>query len=322
MPVWSGERHPVDESQPVANGSNSARGCFSVHQPGRYPRPLVRVDEHTIEVAGASVFYRSAPVAGVTPLFLHSVPTSSDDWTAFLERSGGIAPDLIGFGRSDKSGSLDYSLGAYAEFVDELLDALHIPQVKLIGHGWGAAIGLVFAQRHPERIERLVVCNAIPLLDPFHWPRIARWLRIPVLGELLMGSTNRWLLARILRRGCVRADAWPPARIAATWEQFDQGTQRAILRLHRSVDERRLAAAGLDLGGLDRPSLVVWGERDPWLGAELADAYCARLPRASLQRIPEAGHWPWLDQPTVIELITVFLDASEQLGGSPGAAFG
>jgi pimeloyl-ACP methyl ester carboxylesterase len=61
----------------------------------------VRVDEHTIEVAGAPVFYRSAPnPAGAPPLYLHGVPTSSDDWVTLLARTGGVAPDLIGFGRS------------------------------------------------------------------------------------------------------------------------------------------------------------------------------------------------------------------------------
>jgi pimeloyl-ACP methyl ester carboxylesterase len=322
----SGFRELQTESAPAdfANSKRNRRQRISqAHQLGRYPRPPVRVDEHTIEVGGASVYYRDAPATGVVALFLHSAPTSSDDWTPFLERTGGIAPDLIGFGRSDKAGNLDYSLSAHAVFVDELLDALGVQRVQLVGHGWGAAIGLVFAQRHPERIERLVVCNAIPLLDSLRWPRFVRWLRRPIAGELLMGSTSRRLLARALRAGSVRPDAWPDARIAEVWEQFDQGTQRAILRLHRSVDATRLAAAGADLGRLGQPSLVVWGERDPWLAPAFADAYAARLPRASLRRIPDAGHWPWLDQPTVIDLVTAFLQAphaTPMLGGSPGPA--
>jgi pimeloyl-ACP methyl ester carboxylesterase len=277
----------------------------------------VRVDEHTIQVGGASVFYRSAPATGVTALFLHSVPTSADDWTPFLERSGGIAPDLIGFGRSAKAHNLDYSFDAYASFVDQLLDALGLDRVKLVGHGWGAAVGLVVAQRHPERIERLVACNAIPLLDSFRWPPLVRWLRRPAIGELLMGSTNQRLLAKTLRRGCVRPDAWSAERIAAVWEQFDQGTQRATLRLQRSVDERHLAAAGTGLTGLQRPALVIWGERDPWLNPAFAHAYAAHLPRAALELVADAGHWPWLDQPAVIELVAEFLDAPQQLGASP-----
>ncbi len=268
----------------------------------------MRVDEHTIEVAGAPVFHRSAPATGVSPLYLHSVPTSADDWTGFLERTGGIAPDLMGFGRSGKAGNLDYSLNGYVGFVGDFLDEIGVERVKLVGHGWGAAIGLMFARRHPERVERLVLCNAVPLLNGFRWPGLVRRWRRPVLGELLMGSTSRWLLARVMRRGCARPEAWSDERLAEVWEQFDQGTQRAILRLHRRGDERSLAAAGGELADLHQPALVVWGARDPWLDPAFADAYAAKLPRASLQRYPDAGHWPWLDEPAVIDRIAGFLD--------------
>ena len=84
-----------------------------------------------------------------------------------------------------------------------------------------------------------------------------------------MGSINRWMLARILRHGSATPEAWPDARVDAVWDQFDQGTQRAILRLHRSVDAPALAAAGVGLADLEQPALVVWGDQDPWLAARL-----------------------------------------------------
>ena len=62
----------------------------------------------------------SVPLRAVTALFLHSVPTSSDDWREFLPMTGGVAPDLIGFGRSAKGGHLDYSLNGYVGFIEEL----------------------------------------------------------------------------------------------------------------------------------------------------------------------------------------------------------
>jgi pimeloyl-ACP methyl ester carboxylesterase len=263
-------------------------------------------DEHTIDVAGASVFYRRAPARDTEILYLHSVPTSSDDWPALLELTGGLAPDLPGFGRTSKAGNLDYSLSAYALFVEQFLDALDVPEVALVGHGWGAAIGLLFAQRHPQRVTRLAIVDAVPLLDGFEWPAIARWLRRPGIGELVMGSVNRWLLARILRHGSATPEAWPDARVDAVWDQFDQGTQRAILRLHRSVDAPALAAAGEGLGGLEQPALVVWGEQDPWLPPAFADAYGQRLPHAAVERVTGAGHWPWLDQPALADRLAGF----------------
>lgn len=269
------------------------------------------VDDHTIEVAGASVFYRRAPAAGAgagaETLYLHSVPTSGDDWSELLALTGGIAPDLPGFGRSAKPGNLAYSLDAYANFVGELLDGLDLARVSLVGHGWGAAAGLVFAQRHPDRVDRLAIINAIPLLDGFRWPLIARWLRRPGIGEVMIGSVSRRLLAGLLRHGSAGRDAWPDAAIDAVWEQFDQGTQRAILRLHRSVDERSLATAGDGLDRLGQPALVIWGEQDPWLDRSFAEAYARRLPAARVQLVPEAGHWPWRDQPELAAQLASFL---------------
>jgi len=260
----------------------------------------VRVDEHTISLAASPVFYRSADAAGTPSLYLHGIPTSSDDWTSFLERTGGIAPDLIGFGRSGKGGHLDYSLDGLTDFVEALLGHLGVERLQVVGHSWGAALAATLAQRRREQVERLVLFNPLPLGEGFRWPRLARLWRRPLVGELVMGSTSRWVLGRLLRRGCVRPDAWPQARIAAVWEQFDQGTQRAILRLHRSTDAHRPL-------GADVPALVVWGERDPWLSIELADAYAARFSNAKLERVRDAGHWPWLDQPQLIDRVAAYL---------------
>ncbi len=264
------------------------------------------VDEHTIEVAGEAVFYRDAPGNGPTVLYLHSVPTSSDDWVEFLERGGGLAPDLLGFGRSSKAGNLVYTLPAYVEFLERFLESVDADDLIVVGHGWGAAVGLSFAQRHPHRVQGLVLIDAVPLLDGFQWPRIVRRWRALGVGELVMGSVNQWLLARTLRSGAASPEAWTEARIATAWEQFDQGTQRAILRLHRSIDPAGLAAAGADLEQLWMPALVVWGERDPWLAPAFADAYGRRLPRAQVERITDAGHWPWLDQPAVVDRVLAF----------------
>jgi pimeloyl-ACP methyl ester carboxylesterase len=265
----------------------------------------VGVDEHTIEVAGSPVFYRSSPGSDV--LYLHSVPTSSDDWVAPLELTGGVAVDLPGFGRSGKGGQLDYSMTGYVDFLERFLFELELDRVAIVGHGWGAAFGLLLALRRPAAVSRLALIDAIPLLDGFSWPAPVRWCRRPGVGELLMGSVNRWLLARTLRGGSASAAAWPDERVNAIWEQFDQGTQRAILRLHRSVDIASLAAAGGPaLARVKVPALVVWGESDPWLEPRFADAYAARLPDARLELVPAAGHWPWLDRPELVTRLAAF----------------
>ena len=274
----------------------------------------MRVEEHTITIDHVPVFYRDAASAGADQppvLYLHGAPTSSDDWVPFLERTGGIAPDLLGFGRSGKGGHLDFSPAGLTTFVERFVAEVGLERVRLVGHGWGGAIGSLLAARAPRRVERLVLIDALPLLDGFRWPRLVRAIRTPVIGELVMGSITRSMLARQLRRGSTREHGWTDAELAAAWEQFDQGTQRALLRLHRRVDEPRLAELGSDLGSLELPTLVVWGERDPWFPPEFADAYAARLPRAGAIRIPNAGHWPWRDDPSVIEIVAEFLAKAE-----------
>src|SRR4051812_532918 len=90
------------------------------------------------------VFVRSAGDAEVPVLWLHGVPTSSDDWLPFLEEAGGIAPDLPGFGRSSKRGDGPFTLDGLARFPGPLLDALGIERVRLVVHDWGGA-GLAWA---------------------------------------------------------------------------------------------------------------------------------------------------------------------------------
>jgi pimeloyl-ACP methyl ester carboxylesterase len=244
------------------------------------------------------------------PLYLHGVPESSDAWLDFLARSGGLAPDLPGFGRSGKPGSLSFTIEEYADFIESFLALVEVERVQLVVHDWGA-VGLTFAQRHPERVERLVVINAVPFLPGYRWHRTARIWRTPVLGELSMGSINRPLLRLLSREANATPGPMPDSWIDSVLAHFDQGTQRAILRLYRSSPPERLTAAGEHLGELGVPSLVVWGMRDPYIPGRFAKAYADVL-GAELLELPDAGHWAWLDRPDVIDRVVEFLS------GAPG----
>jgi len=275
-------------------------------------------------------------------LYLHGVPGNSDEWVApresrwlrpqwrrwwrrrrpdderveppryelgFLERSGGLAPDLPGFGRSGKPGHFDYSIAGYADFLERYLDLLEVERVRLVVHDWGA-VGLAFAQRHPERIARLVVMNAVPLLPGYRWHRVARMWRTPLLGELAMGWTTRWTLRRASREANAEEGPLPEAWLDIVLDHFDQGTQRAILHLYRSAPSETLAHAGSALGAIDAPALVVWGMRDPYIPASFAREYARALGGAELLELPDAGHWWWLDRPDAIERVLDFLERS------------
>ena len=268
------------------------------------------IAENNTEIAGLPVFWRSAASsAGITPaLYLHGVPSSSEDWVPFLERTGGLAPDLPGFGRSGKPAYLKYTIDEYSNFVERFLDTVEVERVRMLVHDWGA-VGLAFAQAHPERVERLVITNAVPLLAGYRWHRKARMWRTPILGELVMGATSR----RVMRRSTAKASATPgplPEQwIDSVMAHFDQGTQRAILRLYRSSPSEVLTRAGEQLSRLQMPALVLWGMKDPYIPERFAHEYAQALPNSELVELPDAGHWWWLERPDAIERAADFLTA-------------
>lgn len=277
-----------------------------------YPRGVPEIVEHTAELEGLPIFWRSAPPSGPasTPvLYLHGVPTSSDDWVAFLKRTGGLAPDLPGFGRSGKPGYLKYTIEEYAGFIERFLDMVEVERVCMLVHDWGA-IGLAFAQAHPERVERLVVTNAVPFLPGYRWHRTARMWRTPVLGELVMGATSRWAMRRSTVVASATPGPLPEEWIDSVMSHFDQGTQRAILRLYRSSPSDVLAKAGEQLSRLEMSSLVLWGMQDPYIPERFAHAYAKALPNSELVELDGAGHWWWLDRPDAIERVAEFLTAA------------
>jgi pimeloyl-ACP methyl ester carboxylesterase len=277
--------------------ASSSHGAFP---PGQAPSP----SEASVEESPPTQGVPTAP-----PLYLHGVPTSSDDWTAFLERTGGVAPDLLGFGRSGKPGYLTYTIEEYGRFIERFLDMLELERVRMVVHDWGA-VGLAFAQAHPERIERLVVTNAVPFLPGYRWHRTARIWRTPVLGELAMGAIVPLTLRIATRESNVKPGPLPREWIDSVMRYLDHGTHRAILRLYRSSPSEVLARAGERLSTLTMPALVVWGTQDPYIPARFAEEYARVLPNAHLLGLPDAGHWWWLDRPDAIETVAEFLCAA------------
>ena len=265
------------------------------------------LETHVSRVEELDVFWRSDEWSGTPTLYVHGVPTSSSDFVPFLAAAGGIAVDLPGFGRSAKPAGRAYVIAEYDLFLERFLDALALERVNLVVHDWGAA-ALAFAQRRPERIGRLVVINAVPLLPRYSWHPIAKLWRTPLVGEAMMALTTRSTARLLTRPANVTAGPLPDAWIDETLATLDEGTKRAILRLYRSSPADVLTAAGRRLATIDAPALVAWGARDPFIGLEFAYAYANAL-HAELEILPDAGHWPWLDDPELVERITGFLGA-------------
>jgi pimeloyl-ACP methyl ester carboxylesterase len=264
--------------------------------------------EETIELDDQPVFLRRAGNDDVPIVYLHGLPTSSFDWIEPLKLGGGIAVDLPGFGRSGKRGDLDYSLDGHVAFLDRLLDELALERVRLCLHDWGAAVGLRWAMSRPERVERLVVVNAVPLLAGFRWRGPARLVRAPGVGPIAVGAATKPILRRLSRRAAGGKDPMPADFLASVSEHFDLGTERALLRLLRSASPQSLAQAGAELGAIAAPALVLWGAQDPWIPARFGAGYAATLGDATLEVAEDAGHWPWIDRPALAARIVEHLE--------------
>jgi pimeloyl-ACP methyl ester carboxylesterase len=257
-------------------------------------KPRVEIAERRGRVAGLEVAWRQAGDAPI--LYLHGVPTASWDWEPFLARTGGLAPDLPGFGRSAKPVDFDYSIAGYDRFLEAFCAEAGLERFSLVMHDWGA-VGLALAQRLPERIDRLVLTACVPLVPGYRWHRVARAWRTPVVGELTMGFTTRRAFRREL-----------PAEIAdRAYDDFDHGTQRAILKLYRSAPPEVLAGAGERLGELRQRALVLWPTHDAYIDAEFGRRYADALGGEVELEPVEAGHWPWLERREIVERVAAFL---------------
>jgi pimeloyl-ACP methyl ester carboxylesterase len=263
------------------------------------------VEERTDHLGELPVFWRRADGPCAAAVHLHGMPTSSDDWLPLLAAHGGVAPDLPGFGRSGKPGHFPYSPDGYAGFLDEFLDLAGLRgAIDLVLHDWGA-VALAWAARHPERVRRLVLIAPAPLLPGMPWPRLSGWLARPVLGELALGAAIRPVFSRVLRRAA--AGPLPDGFVAHAWRCFDPGTQRAVLRLHRSLDPGAREAMAAALAGLRRPALVASGANDPFTSPAVSRSWGEQTPGATVEVVPDAGHWPWLGATSFAERVSLFL---------------
>ena len=241
-------------------------------------------------------------------LYVHGVPNAGTMWRPFLERSGGVAPDLPGFGESGKSAGFDYSIAGYADWLEAFVDHLGLTRFSLVTHDWGA-VGLELAMRRPEAVERLVLIDLVPFLPGYRWHRTARIWRTPVVGELFMGSGTRWFTKRWLRMERALRPEHVDAFVDENWEQFDHGTQRAILKLYRSAPPPALERAGERLGAITAPALVLWGEDDRFLPNRFAHDYARALGgEAQVEVVDGALHWIWLERPELVDRVVGFLD--------------
>ena len=272
--------------------------------------------EHFTANAGEVRLHCAAtgPRDGPLVVLLHGFPECWISWRHQLPALAAagfraVAPDLRGYGGSDKPRAVGaYRVERLARDVTGLLSSLGRERADLVGHDWGGHIAWHVAMSEPERVRKLVVLN-VP--HPERMRRglcTARQLRkswymfffqLPWLPERFM-SPRRVRLA--FRYTPARRDAYDDADIETIVAAV--GDRTAPIHYYRAAARYR----GPRWKPVAAETLIIWGERDRWLGTELAEPDRRWVPQFRLERIPQATHWVQADAPErVNELLLSFL---------------
>jgi pimeloyl-ACP methyl ester carboxylesterase len=274
-----------------------------------------------LELHGHRVSYRTAG-SGPVVLLIHGIAGTSEQWAdvapVLAEDYTVVAPDLLGHGNSAKPIG-DYSLGAYAVSLRDLLIVLGHRRATVVGHSLGGGIAMQFAYEYPVFCERLVVVSSgglgrevHPLLRAATLPGAEIVLPLIASQRVLgWGGAVGQALARIgLRAG---PDIAEMARGYASLA--DAEARSAFLHTVRAVidhsGQRVSAADRLYLSSM-LPSLIVWGRRDPLIPAAHGESAHRLMPGSCLEIFEDAGHFPHLDDPIrFAAVLREFLDETE-----------
>jgi pimeloyl-ACP methyl ester carboxylesterase len=278
------------------------------------------MEQQEITVHGRLVKYR---IGGEGPLVLliHGMAGSATTWKqvmpALSERFTVLAPDLLGHGDSEKSKG-DYSLGAMASTLRDLIVALGYKRATVVGQSYGGGIALQFAYQYPERCERLVLVNAGGLGSEVN--PVLRLLTMPGSAALLLVATAPPVrrIVEMIGRIALRKKLDTATVIPELWRSYTSlgnvEARRAFLRTLRAVIDRRGQAVSahdkLHLAA-GMPTLIIWGEEDGIIPVEHAHAAHALIRGSWLEIIEGVGHYPHCEAPDrFVTALTEFIEST------------
>jgi pimeloyl-ACP methyl ester carboxylesterase len=263
-------------------------------------------ENREIVLHGHRICYRTAGEGPVIVL-IHGITGTSETWREVLpmlvEDYTVVAPDLLGHGESAKPRG-DYSLGAFAAGIRDLLVALGHQRATVVGHSLGGGVAMQFAYQFPERCERLVLVSSGGLGPEVH--PVLRAAAIPGSEVVLPLITSSPVLsiggaigAVLSRFGLEPAN--DVGEIARGYASLcDARARRAFLHTLRAVIDpfgQRVSARDRLYLASEMPTLIIWGERDPVIPIEHGRDAHAAMPGSRLEIIAGAGHFPHLDAP-------------------------
>jgi pimeloyl-ACP methyl ester carboxylesterase len=273
----------------------------------------------TMTLHGDRVAYRDEGTGEVL-LLVHGMGGSSNTWSGVIpllvKKYRVIAPDLLGHGESDKPRG-DYSVGAFAVLLRDLLDALDVPRVTVIGHSLGGGIAMQFAHQHRQYCERIVLISSGGFGDDVG--RVLRLLSLPGSELVLPVIASR---PAVLAGNALRALMGSSDRFKARPSLSNRDNRQAFLRTLRSVVDFR----GQAVSALNRlcfhgvlPALIISGDQDRVIPVEHARAAHRTLPNSRLHIMSGVQHHPPTERPeTVARLIDDFVATAAE--DTPAAA--
>ncbi len=262
---------------------------------------VVKITRTSIQAGKLEWFYREVqPVGGEdsqTAILLHGLPSQSLSWTGLLPSLAengirAIAPDWIGFGNSSKPEPRDfaYTPDAFVGAFFELMDTLSLDRVSLVVQGFLGTVGIQYALRYPDRIEKLVILNA-PLTMSAKLPWKLVQLGLPVAGEMLVQDPLS--VERTLEAGCKLTIEDKYLEVYRKPYLKSSAPGRTLLATIRNL---KLAASlteiATGLPKLDLPIQLIWGTNDPWLDLAQAETCVKSLKQGELIQLPTAAHYP------------------------------
>ncbi len=255
-----------------------------------------------LPVDGANIYLTEAGT-GSSTLFLHGVPDSAEMLQPIIRLMQGryhcYAPDLPGLGRSTAPGDFALTLGHMASFTDALVDRAGIATpLNLVVTDFGAPYGLSWAVTHPEKVRRMALVGGVNFFSDYQWHRNAQLVRRPIVGELGMAMMRSYaMFARSMNPNSQLLDDahW---RAVYPLSFAKPSVRRMTLRLYRSLNPQDFAGWEDKLVALTHrvPTLVLWGDRDPFIAPSFADRYGA----AQVVHFSEYDHWLAIEAPEAV----------------------
>jgi pimeloyl-ACP methyl ester carboxylesterase len=267
---------------------------------------VAEFEEWEIVLHGRRAVYRIAG-AGPPVVLIHGMLNSSSHWQGVARHLAAdhtvIAPDLIGHGDSAAPRG-DYSLGAHAASIRDLLAAIGVDRATIVGHSLGGGVAMQFFYQFPQRVERIALISSGglgrevgPLLRTAALPGTSALLSLTIHPRLLWAIRETG--ARMRSRG-IGTGAYLQAIARALRPLQNRASREAFLQTLRAVIDVR----GQRVSATDRlylleaiPTLIVWGERDNTIPLEHGRAAHEAIPHSHFKTLPGAAHFPNLEDP-------------------------